>query len=297
MNGPRPAVFLAEVEKQLKCAGVFSPRAEAEILVRHYGKLERLDLFTGQKPLPKSAKAVIIRAIQKRRRGIPLAYLTNEAFFWGHVFHVKPGVLIPRPETERLVEEALKVVDAHFKDKKPEILDLGTGSGCIAVSLTLERAHCRMTALDASPTALGIARKNIKRHGLNQKIRLVKSRLFGSFGTKRGLWDMIVSNPPYVPTGAISKLSKEVRNEPSLALDGGREGLDVLEAILTQAPGFLKPGGHLLMEIGEGQSKKIARRWRWDREYDKFQFEKDLNGIERILIARKKRSRDRSLDG
>lgn len=276
-----------EVEKELKSAGVFSPRAEAEMLVRHYGKLERLDLFTAQKPLPKSARAVIARAVQKRRRGIPLAYLTNEAFFWGHAFHVKPGVLIPRPETERLVEEALKVMDAHFKGREPRVLDLGTGSGCIAVCLTLERAHCRMTALDASPIALGIARKNIKRHGLSQKIRLVKSRLFESFGTNLGLWDMIVSNPPYVPTGVIPKLSREVRNEPSLALDGGSEGLDILEAILTQAPRFLRPGGHLLMEIGKGQSKKIARRRRWDREYDKFRFEKDLNGVERILIARK----------
>ena len=202
---------------------------------------------------------------------------------------MKPGVLIPRPETERLVEEALKVVDTHFKGMEPEILDLGTGSGCIAVSLTLERAHCRMTALDASPAALGIARKNIKRHGLSQKIRLVKSRFFGSFGTKRGLWDMIVSNPPYVPTGAIPKLSKEVRNEPSLALDGGREGLDVLEAILTKAPGFLKPGGYLLMEIGDGQAGKFRKRWRWADEYESFRFEKDLNGIERILIAQKQK--------
>jgi release factor glutamine methyltransferase len=277
--------YLKHIESILQNMGVSSPRAEAEMLSCHYGKLERLELYTGQKSLSRSAKTAIGRVLKKRRSGVPLAYLTKEAFFWGHTFHVKPNVLIPRPETERLVEEVLKALDTHFKGKNPEVLDLGTGSGCIAVCLTLEMAHCRMTALDASHAALEIARKNIRRHGLSQKIRLVQSRLFESFEAKNDLWDVIVSNPPYLSTDVISGLSNEVRHEPALALDGGREGLDILEAILDQAPRYLRPGGFLLMEIGEGQSGILARRWR--REYETFRFEKDLNGIERILIAKK----------
>ena len=279
--------FLHRMESRLRLAGVLSPRAEAQQMISHYGRLERLPFFTGQKLLSKSAKAAINRVLKKRRLGMPLAYLTGEAFFWGHAFHVKPGVLIPRPETERLVEESLKVLDEHFKGKRPEVLDLGTGSGCIAVSLTLERAHCRMTALDTSQAALKIARNNIRRVGLSQKIRLVHSRFFESFGTKSALWDMIISNPPYVPSKNIPALSREVRNEPALALDGGRSGLDALEVILTQAPRFLKPGGYLLMEIGERQSGKLAKKLKQQAEYEEFRFEKDLNGIKRILVARK----------
>ncbi len=283
-----PLTHLKAVEKRLESYGVLSPRAEAEQLVSHYGRLDRLEIFTKRKPLPRNARAAIHRVLRKRRTGVPLAYLTKEAFFWGYAFQVKPGVLIPRPETERLVEEALKVIDTHFPNKDPRILDLGTGSGCIAVCLTLERPPCRMTALDTSSHAIKVARNNIKRHGLSNKIRLVKSCLFDFFKKKSALWDVIVSNPPYVPTSLIPVLSKEVQNEPSLALDGGREGLDILKAILAEAPRFLKPGGHLLMEIGEGQSRKLKKILSGIAEYESLRFEKDLNGIERVLIARKK---------
>ena len=277
--------FLKRVERDLRSFGVLSPEAEAGMLIRHYGRLEKLELFTGDKRLSGSAKAAIRRALQKRRRSVPLAYVTKTAPFWGHDFHVEEGVLIPRPETERLVEEVLKVLEAHFDGQKPEILDLGTGSGCIAVCLTLEWPACKMTALDASSRALGIARKNIKHFGLSQKIRLAESRLFESFGNKKALWDIIVSNPPYVPSKDLDRLPEDVHHEPALALDGGAGGLEVVEAILAQAPDYLKPKGYLLMEIGKGQSKRIASQLAKRTEYRRFGFEKDLNGIERILVA------------
>ncbi len=264
------------------------PRHEIEALICHYGRMSRLEFFTHEKILSASAKAAVSRALQKRRRGIPLAYVTKKAPFWGHEFFVQPGALIPRPETERLVEEVLGVLKADFSGKKPEILDLGTGSGCIAVCLTLEWPACKMTALDTSLKALEIARKNIELFGLGQKIRLVHSQLFESVGVKIPAWDIIVSNPPYVPSGELPGLSREVRNEPVTALDGGYDGLDIVNEILEQAPRYLKPGGSILMEIGDNQSKKLATKWGKRTEYESFRFEKDLNGIKRILIARKK---------
>ncbi len=282
----RNILFLKSVEKKLKKADVLSPSIEAEEMVRHFGQLDRVQLFTDQKEISGPAKLSIAWALQKRRHGVPLAYLLGQASFLGRSFQVTPDVLIPRPETERLIEEVLCVLKAHYRSRTPEILDLGTGSGCVAASLTLEWPACRMTALDASEKALAVARKNFKILGLRQKIQTVKCALFGAFRNKSALWDIIVSNPPYVPARGWSKLSREVRREPRLALDGGLDGLDLIDAILDEAPKYLKRDGWLLLEIGKGQSKKILKKWAGRKEYASLVFAKDLNGIERILIAR-----------
>ena len=279
-------LFLKSVEKKLKKAAVLSPSAEAEEMVRHFGELDRVQLFTGQKEISGPAKLSIAWALQKRRSGVPLAYLLGQAPFLGRSFQVTPDVLIPRPETERLVEEAVCVLKAHYRARTPEILDLGTGSGCVAASLTLEWPACRMTALDASEKALTVARKNFRMLGLHQKVRTVQSTLFDSVQGEPSKWDVIVSNPPYVPRRGWSKLSREVRREPRLALDGGPDGLDLVYAILNEAPKYLKRDGWLLMEIGKGQSKKILKKWAGRKEYTQLEFKKDLNGIERILVAR-----------
>ena len=281
-------LFLKAAERELKSAGVHSPRAEAESMLCHFGRLDRLELFTGKKELSPAAKRSIEHALAERRRGVPLAYLTGRAPFFGRSFFVSPDVLIPRPETERLVEEALSVLNAHYSGRVPSVLDLGTGSGCIAVSLTLEGPACRMTALDASAKALKVARKNFNLFGLGQKIRLQEGRLFGPFKGQKALWDVVVSNPPYIPEEDWGALPDEVKREGRLALDGGKRGLEVIDAILGAAPHFLKPAGWLLLEIGEGQSKKIADKWAPRPDYASLAFEKDLNGIERILIARVK---------
>lgn len=279
-------LFLKSLEKKLKKAAVQSPLVEAEEIVRHFGEMDRVELFSGGKEISGPAKLSIAWALQKRRRGIPLAYLLGQAPFYGRSFLVSPDVLIPRPETERLLEEAVCVLKAHYRSRMPEILDLGTGSGCLAASLTLEWPACRMTALDASKKALTVARKNFKLYGLRQKVRTVESVLFKFFKQGADSWDLIVSNPPYVPRRLWGKLSREVRNEPRLALDGGPDGLDLIDAILREAPKYLKRDGWLLMEIGDGQAKKIRRKWAHRKEYASLNFKKDLNGIERILVAR-----------
>lgn len=257
-------------------------RHEMEQILCYYGRMDRLQLYTRDRKISPAAQRRIDRAVQKRRLGVPLGYILGLAPFYGRDFLVNPDVLIPRPETERLVEETLKVLHGALRGKKASVLDLGTGSGCIAASLTLEGPPCRMAALDVSKKALAVARKNFKRLGLGKKIKVVESALFGRYSGKRALWDVIVSNPPYIPRRDRRSLPREVLKEPALALFGGADGLSVLEALLEAAPRYLKPGGWLLAEIGAGQSKKLSK---WRRRYASLVFEKDLNGIERILVA------------
>jgi release factor glutamine methyltransferase len=268
-------LFLKEIETRLRKARVSSPRVEAEELVKHFGKMDRVDLFTGKKPVSVIARRRIAAALSRRVHGTPLQHLLGEWSFFGHPFYVSKDVLIPRPETEVLAEAALEAMEGK---KTPKILDLCTGSGCLAVSLTISRPECRMTASDISQKALSVARKNSKRHKLGKKVTFVRSDLFGTFRHTGRKWDIIVTNPPYIPSAEIRTLSREVRCDPRLALDGGRTGLDLIGKILQDAPRYLEAGGTLLMEIGKGQSKILKKRW------PALQFVKDHTGIERVLI-------------
>jgi len=286
-------LFLKKIEKRLSGSRilpatgrpVFGPaRYEAETLVRHFGGMNRLDLFTGGKPLKRSAKSRIHRALRRRLLGWPLAYLLKDVEFFGRCFFVTKDTLIPRPETELLVEEALKVL--KMTAIQPRVLDIGTGCGCIAVSLTLERSGCRMTALELSSRAVKIARKNIKYHHLDKKIELIQGDLFRGFGKgKKAFWDMIISNPPYVAREDFGKLPKEVLAEPRLALDGGAGGFATLDRILDEAPAFLKPGGWLLLEIGAGQSARLRKKMARQTVFKNVRFVKDHSRIKRILVA------------
>ncbi len=254
-----------------------SPRVEAEEFVKHFGKMDRLGLFTGKKTVSAAARRRVAAALKKRVRGTPLQHLLGEWPFFGYPFYVSKDVLIPRPETEVLAEEALKAAEGK---KTPKILDLCTGSGCLAVSLTISRPECRMTASDISQKALSVARKNSRRHKLEKKVTFVRSDLFGAFRQSGDKWDIIVTNPPYIPSAEIRTLSREVRRDPKLALDGGRSGLDLVEKILQDAPRYLEDGGTLLMEIGKGQSRTLGKK------YPSVRFIKDHSGVERVLILK-----------
>ena len=280
--------YLKKLETRLRSAKALSPRVEAETLVAHFTNMKRLDLFTGNKLISPSARLSIEKALGVRRKGIPLAHLTGLAPFYGRNFQVTKDTLIPRPETEVLVEETLKLLKTRFGGKRAEILDVGTGSGCIALSLTLEYPACRMTALDVSPKALAVAMKNTESFGLSGQVQLTPSRFFESFGPdKHGFWDIIVSNPPYVAEEDWPHLSREVRSEPRLALDGGKGGLHVVEKLLREAPLYLKPGGLILIEIGKGQSIRLAKFLKNHKEFKSLHFIKDLNWVDRVLVAEK----------
>ena len=282
-------LYLNAIAETLKVNEVLSPLPEAEMLVRHYSKIDRVALYSGLKAVPAKAKRSIEKALEIRLTGKPLQYILGETEFCGHRFLVGPDALIPRPETELLVEEALGILSNQYPSQGPQILDVGTGSGCIAVSLTLARPDSRMTALDISQKALAIARKNSQLNGLGKKVSFIKSDLFAAFSadTAENAWDIIVSNPPYIPQGEMADLPREVREEPKLALDGGREGLDIIGRILAQAPLFLKKNGWLLMEIGLGQSGLLADKIAGDPAYKNLKFVQDHAGIDRFLTVQK----------
>ncbi len=276
-------LFLKEIQKFLREKKIVSAAVEAEILVLHWTRQDRVSFFTGQKAISPFQKKQILKMAQRRTTGLPLAYLIKTAGFWGRDFWVGPSVLIPRPETELLVEETLKILTP-----KAKILEVGTGSGCIAVSLTIARPDCRMTALDVSAEALKTARKNARLHGVRRRISFFRSHLFSCFGLgRRGYWDVIVSNPPYIPKNELSRLPREVRREPRLALDGGARGFEVIEALVEQAPRYLRPQGTLLMEIGKGQSKILVKKVKQNKTYKSIQLVKDYAGIDRMAILKK----------
>ena len=281
-------LFLKAVEKRLRAKRVPSAASEAESLVRHFGRFGRLELLTGDRPVSARAREQVARALRKRLAGRPLPHLLGKADFYGLSFFVTRHTLIPRPETELLVQETLSVLGASTGPRAPRVLELGTGSGCISVSLTIARPDCRMTALDVCPKALGVDRKNARVHGVARKISFLKSDFFKAFGAKnKAFWDVIVSNPPYIPVEEMPGLPKEVLQEPLLALSGGRQGLKIIVFLLDRAPFFLKDGGHLLLEIGKGQSGALAKKLAKERVYKNFRFIKDFAGIDRILAVQK----------
>lgn len=269
--------LLSQVAARLAASEVTSAYPEAEMLVRHFAKMDRVSFFAGSRPVAPAARRKIEKALSARIEGQAIQYVLKKAEFCGRSFLVTKDVLIPRQETEMLVDRALEI-------PARDILDIGTGSGCIAVCLTLERPDCRMTALDLSKKALAVARKNSNYHELGKRITFLHSDLFSAVRGRR--FDMIVTNPPYIPAGEIAGLPREVRGEPLQALDGGAKGLDIIEKILTQAPGYLTPGGALLMEIGLGQSAPVEKILKRDTRYASFNFIQDLAGIHRLVEAR-----------
>lgn len=281
-------VLLKKVESDLAQSGIVSAAAEAESLVRFFARSNRVDFFTGRKNLSPAQKKALFRAVQKRRRRIPLQHILGETEFCGHRIFVTPDALVPRPETEKLCETALEILskEAFSKAKPVRILDLGTGSGCIAISLTLALPNSKMTALDISAKALKIARKNIKFHGLGKKVTLAQSDLFSAFSGKKMFFDMIVSNPPYIPERDLRSLPAEVRHDPQKALLAGHDGLGVIRKIIDAVPGHLNPGGWLIFEFGEGQKNSIRKLIVEKKFFQEYRFIRDDARKDRIFAGK-----------
>lgn len=223
-------------------------RIEARTLAVHAWQVDTAWLIAHDTdPLTDAQIAAFQSLLLRRLEGEPIAYIVGEKEFYGRMFKVTPDVLIPRPETELLVEAALKCL---AKSRPARILDIGTGSGCIAVSLALERPDCSVTAVDISARALIIAKENA--HCLRAQVRLLQSNLFGSLGDAR--FDLIISNPPYIPATDPHLRQGDVRFEPKLALSAGPEGLDTLKPLIQSAPDHLVSGGWLILEHGWDQA-------------------------------------------
>ena len=221
------------------------------------------------------------KAIKKLCQGLPLQHITHRQEFMKMTFYVDENVLIPRQDTEVLVEEVIKIAK---KINAKKFLDLCTGSGAIAVSLAKYIEQSEITAVDISGKALNVAKLNAKNNEVDDKITFVESDLFSNL--KKEKYDMIVSNPPYIKTDIIKKLDKEVQKEPYIALDGGYDGLDFYRKIINEADEYLKFHGYLCLEIGYNQKEEVEELIRKQEKYTDTYSKKDLCDNDRIIIAK-----------
>lgn len=261
------------------------PRASAEVLLAHLLKMERIQLYLNfDRPLTRAELTSYRAAIQRRAAREPTQYITGKQEFWSLELEVTPAVLIPRPETELLVEKTLELVGNSVK----RVLDLGTGSGAIALALAHECPTLRIIASDQSYEALQVARRNALRHQLQERVAFVATDLLCGFTTSVAPFDIIVSNPPYIGEKEFPALAPEIiQYEPSSALLAGPQGLTVIRRIIREAPGYLRNEGSLLLEIGVGQAELLQDELPKAHAFAHFEFLRDYSGILRVLHLRK----------
>ncbi|MDH3974075.1 MAG: peptide chain release factor N(5)-glutamine methyltransferase [Deltaproteobacteria bacterium] len=270
--------------------GIDTPRLDGELLLAHSLKMDRTHLYMNfDKPLNEDELAAFRGLVKRRAAREPLQYITGHQEFWSMEFKVSPSVLIPRPETELLVEEGAKAVKASFPEcSAPEILDVGSGSGALTAALAKAVNGAHVTGVDISPEAVSLARENVESNGLSSSVTILEGDLFAPVADK--LFHLIVSNPPYIPRGDLQGLQAEVSDfEPLSALDGGNDGLDFYRAIVHEAPQHLHPGGSFMVEHGEGQREAIAELFRNTGRFEAVESLKDLAGIDRVVKGRRTR--------
>lgn len=257
--------------------GIESPRLNAEHLLAHVmGRAKRLDLYLEfDRPLGEKERAPLRELVRLRAEGRPLQHLLGTVDFLGHIFKTDSRALIPRPETEQLVVELIR------RGLPSRILDVGTGSGVIAVSLALSHPQASVCACDISPEALSLAAENVAAHDLENRVLLVESDLLSA---AKGPWDLIVANLPYIPSEQISELSREVRHDPPLALDGGPDGLALISRLASEATTALSPGGLLALEIGHDQAGQ-TRNLLQAKNYRDISTLPDYQGVQRFVLA------------
>ena len=269
--------LLADAARRLLDAGVEQPGREAQLLLGHALGATSADLLAHpDRPVAEDDVARLAQLVARRCAREPFAYLVGQREFYGRSFLVDRRVLVPRPETEILVEEALAVLGARQADR-PLVVDVGTGSGAIACTLALHAAAARVVGVDRSPEALTVAAANRRRLGLADRVWLVRGDLLEWL---RAPADLIVANLPYLPSGRIPRLQPEVaRFEPRLALDGGPDGTDLVRRLLLAARDLVRPGGTLLLELDPEQIPTIAGLATWGMT----RVIPDLAGLDRVL--------------
>lgn len=277
---------LSMAAKELAEAGVPDPLAESEYLLSHILRCGRPGLFLDAgRALTADEERAFRAFIERRKKREPAQYIAGEVDFRGHAIKVTRATLIPRPETELVVDEA---VERAGEAQSPVVVDLCTGSGCIAVSMAAELTRCRVYATDVSAAALEVAVENAALNGVADRVEFFAGDLFAPLPERlKGAVDIVVSNPPYVSLQEMEGLAPEVKDfEPGTALSGGADGLDLIRRIVEDAPLYLKDGGRLVMEIGYSQSEKVGKIAERDGRYDSISVKMDYSGIERIFSAR-----------
>lgn len=261
-----------------------TPKLDVEILLsKALGEVDRLYIHLNlHKELTNEQMELFNNMIQDRLKGRPIAYIVNNREFMGLDFYVEEGVLIPRPDTEPLVEEVIDLVSGQSDLK---IVDIGTGSGAITVSLAKYIKDCKVYSLDISDKALNIGLKNATSNGVEDKINFIKSDIFSGIENKNLKLDVIVSNPPYIRKADIETLHTQVKDyEPYIALEGGEDGLDFYRVITEQSGKYLKDNGILAFEVGHDQAQDVSDILR-KNGYSKIYTKKDLQGIDRVVIG------------
>jgi release factor glutamine methyltransferase len=268
----------------LKEKGSESPRLDTEVLLAHALGCRRIELYTRyEEAAPEEARRRFRDLVRQRVEGCPVAYLVGRKEFFSLDFEVGRDVLIPRPDTECVVNECLRLARGL---PEPTVLDVGTGSGAIAVAVARQHKAARLTATDLSPAALAVAERNAARNGVAERIRFLLGDLFAPLPPGEP-FDFILSNPPYIAHEEMESLPFGVRHyEPHLALDGGPGGFAVLDRLVDQARRSLKPGGFLILEIGSPQEEHARQRIGAYPEYQLGKTVRDGSGHPRVLVAR-----------
>lgn len=277
--------------QQLCSNRIPNPRLDAEILLAYTLQIKREKLYTIIETIISEKNLIEFKElIYRRSKNEPVAYLTQSKEFMGLEFYVSPDVLIPRPETELLVEQI--ILQAQKLHHSKIMLDIGTGSGCIAIACAKYIPDLHIIATDIHPASLSIARKNAQYHQVKNKIEFYQGDLFSALSDKIHLayFDFIVSNPPYIPAPQIHELSIDIQNyEPFIALSGGQNGLDIIKKIISQAPYYLNKNGFLLLEIAYNQAKSVGELLLNNSAYNSLSMKilKDLAGFDRLIMIQK----------
>ena len=279
---------LAQASRFLAQHGVRESRVDAEVLLAHVRATSRLSFYSHpEQALTAEQESDYWELLRRRAEGEPTAYLCGEKEFFSLPFSVNRAVMIPRPETEHVVEAALEALrQVANEGRTPRFFDVGTGSGAIAVAILVNLPESRGFASDVSSAALELAKRNADRHNATGRLTLIEGDLFGSFS---GEVDAVVSNPPYVGEHERALLPREVRDyEPPEALFGGGNGLDVIRRLIEQAPHHLAPRGWLVLEIGYAKDTAVRELIESDGRWADLEVQNDLAGIPRVVIARKR---------
>lgn len=287
---------LNAAEKELAASGVDGPRLTADLIMAHVMETGRAGVYARLRDELGAIEAERFFGFVKRRAGRePLQHITGRQEFFGLEFEVTPDTLVPRPETELVVSEALMRLAGTTGAL---VADIGTGSGCIAVAVAVNAPGAEVYAVDVSEAALAVAMRNAGRHGVADRVRFMLGDLLGPLAGMglEGRLDVIASNPPYIPAADIPGLQPEVLFDPNSALDGGPDGLDVVRRIVQGALMYLKPGGKLLVEVGAGQSDAVRRMVAETGGMSVETVLLDFAGIERILVAEKNNNMNGGID-
>jgi release factor glutamine methyltransferase len=279
---------LKEAAEILSSNQIRQARLEAEVLLAHVLELRKEDIIIyPDRELTDLQEEKFQQLVERRCRKEPVAYIVGHREFWSLEFKVNPKVLIPRPETEGIIECLLSLAGDKASEKNIRILDAGTGSGILAIVAALEFPNSQVTALDNSDGALEVARKNALRHQLAERVEFFKMDLMRDWNLpENDLYDYILSNPPYIPSKELEQLMPDVRDyEPQMALDGGSDGLDCYRCIVASAFPYLKPGGCLIFEVGDEQAGSVQQIFQTHGGFENIQVMQDLSGRDRVVSA------------